>query len=96
MFCIEYFDLYFIHYTSYSILFSYHLMVVICTMSSDNHLKHHTICFYFADFGQGSVGSNGLIPLSVSSKLSDSSLEDLQNSLKVVSINQSRAILTPS
>ncbi|GJM99507.1 hypothetical protein PR202_ga16611 [Eleusine coracana subsp. coracana] len=42
------------------------------------------ICFYFADFGQGSVGSDGLIPLSVASESSDSSLENLQNSLKDV------------
>ncbi|GJN34600.1 hypothetical protein PR202_gb23278 [Eleusine coracana subsp. coracana] len=35
------------------------------------------------DFGQGSVGSDGLIPLSVASESSDSSLENLQNSLKV-------------
>ncbi|KAK3132698.1 hypothetical protein QOZ80_6AG0526450 [Eleusine coracana subsp. coracana] len=36
------------------------------------------------NFGQGSVGSDGLIPLSVASESSDSSLENLQNSLKDV------------
>lgn len=55
------------------------------TVHSNNQLKHYkSYYFYFADLGQSSTGPDGLVSSTVSLESSDSSLEDLQNSLKVV------------
>lgn len=65
---------------------------MLVTLRSYNQSKHYKSYFYSADLGQSSTGSDGLISSAMSSESSNSSLEDLQNSLKVV-CNLDHAVL---
>jgi hypothetical protein len=56
---------------------------------------YYKIYFYFADLRKSSTESDGLVSSTVSSESSDSSLEDLKNSLKVVFYQLRSCYLNP-